>query len=75
MAESSKKLIVGSTYSIKFLMGPIVVMTLKSIHEATKSYDVKYTFVDKSGSKVNLTKGVCKRIRIIMRIPNDDLYY
>lgn len=56
-------------------MGSIVVMTLKSIHEATKSYDIKYTFIDKSGSKVNLTKGVCKRIRIIMRIPNDDLYY
>lgn len=56
-------------------MGSIVVMTLKSIHEATKSYDVKYIFIDESGSKVNLTKGVCKRIRIIMRIPNDDLYY
>jgi len=75
MTESYKKLIVGSTYSIKFMMGSIVVMTLKSIQEATKSYDVKYIFIDESGSKVNLTKGVCKRIRIIMRIPNDDLYY
>jgi len=70
---------VSSKYSIKFPMGQTLVMTLKSIHFATASHTVKYVFMDDSGSKIHLTKGVCKRVVIKEYLPisiyEDDLYH
>jgi hypothetical protein len=74
----SAKMNVGHKYSIKFPFGSTSVMTLKSIYPVKDNHNIKYVFTDNSGTKIQLTKGVCNRIIIrkyLQAFIHDDLYY